>query len=157
MTAGGAESRRSQTAATKSLFPFRISLESLFLHLAQNIAHIVDFIPHILAHVNGRLLLRSHGDAIARSSIQLDDLFLLQLVFDLNDDARVVSGVLQIVNDYALDFRAESREQMCHHIMSERTLFGDVTHEHCDSAADGLIDVDDENLLIVAEENRAPP
>jgi hypothetical protein len=40
--------------------------------------------------------------------------------------------------------------------MSERTLFGDVTHEHCDGAANGLIDVDDENLLIVAKENCAP-
>ena len=28
-------------------------------------------------------------------------------------------------------------------------------HEHCDGATDGLIDVDDENLLIVAKENRA--
>jgi hypothetical protein len=45
---------------------------------------------------------------------------------------------------------------MRHQIMSERTLFGDVTHEHCDSAANGLIDVDDENLLIVTKENRAP-
>ena len=80
---------------------------------------------------------------------------MLQLVFDLNDDARVVSGVLQVVNDHALDFCAERREQMRHQIMSERTLFGDVTHEHCDGAADGLIDVDDENLLIVAKENRA--
>src|SRR5262249_856163 len=112
---------------------------------------------HILAHVNWRLLLGGHRDAIARSSIQLDDLFLLQLVFDLNDDARVVSGVFQVVNDYALDFRAERRQQMRHQIMSKGTLFGDVTHEHCDSAADGLIDVDDENLLIVAKENRASP
>jgi hypothetical protein len=44
---------------------------------------------------------------------------------------------------------------MRHQIMSERALFGDVTHEHGDGAADGLIDVDDEHLLIVAEENRA--
>jgi len=41
--------------------------------------------------------------------------------------------------------------------MSERTLFGDVTHEHCDGAADGLIDVDDENLLIVAKKTAHPP
>ena len=68
----------------------------------------------------------------------------------------VVSGVLEIVNDHALDFCTECREQMRHQIMSERTLFGDVTHEHCDSAANGLIDVDDENLLIVTKENRAP-
>src|SRR5262249_37335026 len=80
-----------------------------------------------------------------------------QLVFDLNDDARVVSGVFQVVNDYALDFRAERRQQMRHQIMSKGTLFGDVTHEHCDSAADGLIDVDDENLLSVAKDNRASP
>src|SRR5262249_1686787 len=134
-----------------------ISLESLFLHLAEDITHIVHFIPHILAHVNWRLLLGGHRDAIARSSIQLDDLFLVQLVFDMNDEPRIVGGVLLIVYDYALEFRSKRREQMRHQIMSERTLFRDMTHEHCDSAADGLIDVDDENLLIVAKENRASP
>src|SRR4029453_18565507 len=45
---------------------------------------------------------------------------------------------------------------MRHQIMSERALFGDVTHEHGDGAADGLIDVDDEHLLIVAKEDGAP-
>ncbi len=28
---------------------------------------------------------------------------------------------------------------MRHQIMSERMLFGDVTHEHCDGAANGLM------------------
>ena len=40
--------------------------------------------------------------------------------------------------------------------MSERSLLGDVTHEHGDSAADSLIDVNDEHLLVVAQENSAP-
>src|SRR5262245_39323098 len=59
------------------LLSLGISLQTLFLHFAEDIAHIVDFVPHILADVNWRLLLGSHRDAIARSSIQLDDLLLL--------------------------------------------------------------------------------
>jgi hypothetical protein len=45
---------------------------------------------------------------------------------------------------------------MPHQIMGEGTLFGDLTHEHRDRAADRLIDVNDEHLVIIPDENRAP-
>src|SRR5262249_575589 len=45
---------------------------------------------------------------------------------------------------------------MSHEIMGERALFGDLAHEHRDRAADGLIDIDDEHLLVIAEKDRAP-
>ena len=45
---------------------------------------------------------------------------------------------------------------MRHQIMSKRSLLGDVAHEHGDGAANGLIDVDNEHLLIVPKENCAP-
>ena len=63
------------------LFRFRFRSQSFFLHLAQNVAHVVHFVPDLLTHINGRLLLGGHGDAIARPAIQLDNLFLLQLVW----------------------------------------------------------------------------
>ena len=45
--------------------------------------------------------------------------------------------------------------QMRHQIVGERTFFRDVAHEHRDRAADGLIDINDENFVVVPEENRA--
>jgi hypothetical protein len=45
---------------------------------------------------------------------------------------------------------------MAHQIMGEGTLLGDLTHEHRDRAADRLIDVNDEHLVIIPDKNRAP-
>src|SRR5579884_4166577 len=59
----------------------RLGLEAFLLHLAQHVAHILHLVPDILAHVNGSLLLRGHGDAVARAAVQFDNL-LLQFVLD---------------------------------------------------------------------------
>ena len=137
-------------------FRLRIRLEPFFFHLAQDIAHIIHFIPNILTHINGRLLLCGHRDAIARSPIKLDDLFLLQFVFDANDDSRVVGGIFQIIDDDSLDVCAQGRHQMPHQIVGERALLGNLAHEHRDRAAHRLIDINDEHFVVVAEKHRAP-
>ena len=53
--------------------------------------------------------------------------------------------------------RAERSHQMRHQIMGQRPLFRDIAHEHGDRAADRLIDIDNEDLVVVPEENGAPP
>src|SRR5690349_6691438 len=44
---------------------------------------------------------------------------------------------------------------MCHEIVGQRPLLGNVAHKHGDGAANGLIDINDEDLVIVANKNRA--
>src|SRR5207302_6385273 len=69
---------------------FGIRLEPFFLHFAEDVAHVVDFIPNFLADVNRRFLLGGDSDAIAWPRVQLDDLFLLQFVFRPNNRSRIV-------------------------------------------------------------------
>src|SRR5436190_1888259 len=45
---------------------------------------------------------------------------------------------------------------MRHQIVSERTLLGNLAHEHRNRAAHGLIDINDEDFVVVAEENGTP-
>src|SRR5439155_822662 len=104
-----------------------------------------DIIPTFLADVNRRFLLGGDSDAIAWPRVQLDDLFLLQFVFRPNNRSRIVGRVFQVVNDHALDFRAERRHQVRHQVVRERALLGDVAHEHGDGAPDRLIDIDNKN------------
>src|SRR6202047_1388784 len=134
---------------------FRIGLESLFLHFAQDILHVVHFVPYFLAHVDGRFLLGGDRDAIAWPRIQLDDFFLLQFVFRPDDGARIIRCVLQIVNNDPLDFGAQSRHQMPDEIVGKRTLLGNLAHEHRDRAANGLIDINNEYLVVVSQKHRA--
>src|SRR5881396_3502278 len=46
---------------------------------------------------------------------------------------------------------------MRHQIVSERTLLGNLAHEHRNRAAHGLIDINDEDFVVVAEEHGHPP
>ena len=45
---------------------------------------------------------------------------------------------------------------MRHQIVSERALLGNLAHEHRDRAAHGLIDINDEDLVVIAEEHGTP-
>src|SRR5438093_10446369 len=45
---------------------------------------------------------------------------------------------------------------MRHQIVSERTLLGNLAHEHRNRAAHGLIDINDEDFVVVAEEHGTP-
>jgi hypothetical protein len=45
---------------------------------------------------------------------------------------------------------------MRHQIVSERALLGNLAHEHGDRAAHGLIDINDEHLVVIAQEHCAP-
>jgi len=44
---------------------------------------------------------------------------------------------------------------VAHQIVGQGPFLGDIAHEHRDRAADRLVDVDDENLVVVSEEYRA--
>jgi hypothetical protein len=44
---------------------------------------------------------------------------------------------------------------MPHQVVGEGTLFRDIAHEHRDRASHRLIDVNNEDFVVVAEENRA--
>ena len=45
---------------------------------------------------------------------------------------------------------------MRHQIVSQRALLGNLAHEHRDRAAHGLIDINDEHLVVIAEEHGTP-
>ena len=101
-------------------------------------------------------MLRGHRDAVARPAIKLDDLFLLQFVFDANDDSGVVGCIFQIVDNHAVYFCAEGRHQVPHQIMGEGTFLGYLAHEHGDRTTHRLIDINDEHLVVISDKHRAP-
>ncbi len=108
---GATKLSRAARLIVRFRFAFRLNIrfDSVFFHLAQDVAHIVDFVPNLLADVNLRFLLHGHGDAIARPPIEFDNFFLLQLVLGPNNHPRVVGRVFQIVDDHAFDLRSRAR------------------------------------------------
>ena len=138
-----------------SLLCFWIRLEPFLFHLPQDVAHIIDFVPHILAHIDGRFLLDRHGDAVARTSVQFDNFLLMQLVFGANNQPCIISRILQVVNDHTLDMCAKGSHEMGDKIVCEGALLGNLAHEHRDRTSDGLIDINDEHLVVIAQENCA--
>src|SRR3984893_11439564 len=45
---------------------------------------------------------------------------------------------------------------MRHQIVGKGTFLGDLAHEHRDRAAHGLININDEDLVVIAEEHGTP-
>ncbi len=139
-----------------ALFPGRRFAALLFgrLELAQRVGGVIHFVQHHAADQDGRLLLDGHGDAIARTGVQFDDLLLVQFVFRRNDEAGVKRAVLHVVDDRAFDFGPESGQHMGHEVVGQRTLLLRPGKEHVDGVADGRIDINDERFLLGAEEQR---
>jgi hypothetical protein len=66
-----------------------------------------------------KIRLEWHGDAIAGSRIELDDLLLLRFVLRAQDKFRKIGALLQVVDDYPIDLRSERSQCVCYQIMSE--------------------------------------
>jgi len=55
-------------------------LRASLLNLAQSLGYVFDFFPDLPTHINRSAALRGHGNTIAGSRSDLDDLPLMQLV-----------------------------------------------------------------------------
>src|ERR1700730_3900750 len=138
------------------LFGFTLRWPFL-LHLAQDLSHVFHFFPNFPTYVNGGALLRRHGDAVARSRVDLDDLPLMQFVFSTHDHSSEISTALKIVDHDPLNLRSQGPENMSKKIMSKRTLFMRTPHKHRDRLADALVHINHENFLAVADDHCASP
>lgn len=72
-----------------------------FSHFAQDIRHVVDFVPHIPAYIYGGTLLDGKCDAVARASIELDDFSLLKFVFGTDDESGKIRGRFEVIDNHA--------------------------------------------------------
>ena len=108
-----------------------------------------------LADVDGALLGGGEGEAIAGAGVDFDDL-AGEFVLLLQDQPGKVGRVLQLGNDDALDGDAEALEDALHEVVGERALLGSLAQEHPDDGAHVRLDVDDEDLLVIAHEEGAP-
>ena len=114
----------------------------------EHVGHILDLVPDLPAHEDGRFLLGGHGEAIAGTRIQFNNLSLMKFVLGRNNQAPKVCPALEVINDDAFHFRTHSRKDERHEIVGERTLLGGAVHEHVDRTANAGIDVNHENSFL---------
>ena len=94
----------------------------------------------------------SHGEAVTGPGVQLHD-FGAQLIFHLENHPREIGGVFQLRNHHAFDVDAEALKHVREQIVRERTFLGGITQEIADHLRHVGLDLNDENLFVVAEEN----
>ena len=140
---------------TGSVFVFFADLESAVFHLLEDIGHVLDAFPYVIADVDGSLLLEGDGDAVAGSRVEFDDLFVLEFIFGLQDEARVVNAVFEVVDDDALYVDAQREKHIADEVVSLGALLWGASHEHGDSSANALVDIDYEGFFFVSDEDSA--
>ena len=94
------------------------------------------------------------GEAIARARVDLDD-FARDFILLLQNQPREVGGILQVRDDDAFNVDAKALENAVDEVVGERTFLGRLAQKHADDRAHLRLDIDDKNLLIVADEQRA--
>ena len=102
----------------------------------------------------GFFLRGGDGEAVAGTRVQLDD-FPRHLVLLLQNQPRKIGGIFQVGDDHALDADAEALENPVDEVVRERAFLRRLTQEHADDRAHLRLDVDDENLLVIADKQRA--
>ena len=80
--------------------------------MLEHVAAILDFVPHVAAHVNRRFVQNGEGNAVARAAVEFDDLFFEKLVFRADDQPGKIGFALEVVDDHTLDLRARSRSEL---------------------------------------------
>jgi hypothetical protein len=129
-------------------------VRAFLLHLSKRLCHVFELIPNIKAYVDRRGLLSRHRDTIARPRINLDDLLLFQFVLCAEDKSRKIGAALEIVDDYPFDLRSEGSQDVREQIMGERSLLFRALLEQRDRQTNALLNVNHENLVLVAKKNR---
>jgi hypothetical protein len=127
----------------------------LFLHLAEDVGAVFDFFPDLVGDIDRGGLLDGHGDAVAGAPVELDDLAGVEFVFGADDEAGEVGFAFEIVDDDALDFRADGGEEVAHEIVGEGAFLGGLVHEHRDRSPNAFVHIDDEDFLFVPDKDCA--
>src|SRR5258708_21920528 len=81
--------------------------------------------------------------------------FLLRFVLRTEDKSRKIGAALEIVDDYPFDLRSQRSQDIREQIMGERSLLLRALLEHRDCQTSALLNVNHENLVLVAKKNRA--
>lgn len=140
-----------------NLARFGRRLSFALFHAAEDFGHVFDAGPNFVGDVDRGLLLDSDGDAVAGAGVDLEDLFLGDLVLGGEDEAGVVDAVAKVINDHAVNVGTEGEEDIGEEIVGLRAFFRRALLEHSDGGTNGLIDVNDEDLVLVTDEHgRAP-
>ena len=117
----------------------------------EHLAHVFDLLEEGIGDVDGAFLSGGQGEAVAGPGVDFDDL-AGEFVLLLQDQAREIGGVAQLGDDDALDGDAEAFEDALDEVVGERAFFGGLAQKHADDGAHVRFDVDDEHLLVIADE-----
>ena len=97
----------------------------LSLIWSRYIAHVFDLLKKGGGDIDSAFLRGGQGQAIAGAGVNFHD-FAAQFVFLLEDEPRVVGGILEFRDDDPLDGDAEALENMVDEIVGQGPLIGDV-------------------------------
>src|SRR5271170_5896481 len=96
------------SASRSSLFLIRFfGLRDLLFHFPKDFAHVLHFLPDLTADIDWSRLLCRHCDTVTGPRVNLDDLFLLQLVLRAENQSCKIGATLQIVDDHPFDLGTE--------------------------------------------------
>lgn len=149
------ERRAPVPGGTAQTFLFLLLLAAVFVDAFEHFAHVLDLLEERVGDIERFFLRRSERKAITRARIDLDQLSP-QFVLLLKNEPRKVCGILQLGNDGALDRDVEPLEDAVHQVVRQRTLFRRIAQKHPNNHSHVVLDLNDEDLLVVADENRAP-
>src|SRR6185295_10579782 len=93
---------------------------------------------------------------IAGPGVNLDNL-AAQLIVLLQNQPGEVGRVLQLGNDGPLDGNVKALKHAGDQVVGEGPFLRGVAQEHADDHAHVVLDLNDEDLLLVPDEDRAAP
>ena len=123
------------------------------LHLVENFCHVFHALPYVLRHINGAAFLEGDGEAIARARIDLNDLFLSELILHVDDEPSIKDTVVEIVDHHALNFRSQTLEDASNQVVGLRTFSGHLFQGHGDRRAHSRVYIDDEDFVSVPQKH----
>ena len=126
----------------------------LLEHAFEDFGHVLDGGENMAGDEDGLLLLEGEHERVAGAGIDFDDL-PAELVLHEENDAGEEGAVVDFVDDDAFKGDAEAEEDVADQVVGERPVLLHAVHCHRDGVTHGVVDVDDEVLLVVAEKDGA--
>ena len=125
-----------------------------FIDPVQHFAHVLDLLEKGSGHENRFFMRGGNGKTITGPGVELDD-FPRHFVLLLQNQPRKIGRIFQIRDDDAFHGNPKTLEHPIDEVVGEWTFLGFLTEEHLNDRADLWFDVDDKNLFVVANKQRA--
>jgi hypothetical protein len=118
----------------------------------EDLGHVLDQVEDLAGDENWSLLLEGEDDGVAGAGVELEKL-AAELVLHVQDDAGEIGAVVDVVDDDALEADFETHQEVADEVVGKGALLLDSVDRHRNGAADAGVHIDDEALVIVAQEH----